>query len=141
MENACVAVVTAVVIDRDDAFADRLSLMLRKELGLKVLAIAGTIEFGVAACACHRPSVLVIDADLSSACGLLILDSLVLASPATVIVLVSGRSPCISCPFTQALQMRIDLRLSKQLPADEMAVAFRETLRCLFAAGKYPPHA
>jgi DNA-binding NarL/FixJ family response regulator len=141
MEDGCVAAVTAVIVDHDDAFADRLSLVLREELGLKVLAIAGTLQSGVAACAWHRPSVLVIDADLSSACGLPILDSLVSASPATVIVMVSNRSPCISCPFTQGTWMRIDLRLSKQLPADEMAVAVRRTLRGLFARGEGQPHA
>ena len=117
MEDARDAVATAVVVDCDDVFADRLSLMLRKELGLKVLAIAGTLESGVVACAWHRPTVLVIDADLSSACGVPILDSLVTASPATVIVMVSGRSPFISCPFTREPRFHIDLRVSKQLPA------------------------
>ena len=129
MEETRNPVVTAVVVDRDDTFADRLSLLLRKELGLKVLAIAGTLEAGVAACACHRPSLVVIDADLSAACGLPILESLVTSSPATAIVMVSGRSPCTTCPFTQGPQMQIDLRLPKDLPADELAAALRRMLQ------------
>jgi DNA-binding NarL/FixJ family response regulator len=141
MEATRDPVVTAVVVDYEDSFADRLSLMLRKELGLKVLAIAGTLEAGVAACAWHRPSLLVIDADLSSACGLPIVNSLVISSPATAIVMVSGRSPCISCPFTQGPEMRIDLRLPKDLPADEMTAALRRTLLGLGATGKASRHA
>ena len=135
MEVAHDPVVTAVVVDRDDTFADRLSLLLRKELGLKVLAIAGTLEAGVAACACHRPSLVVIDADLSAACGLPILESLVISSPATAIVMVSGRSPCTTCPFTQGPHMQIDLRLSKDQPAEEMTAALRRTLQDLGTVG------
>ena len=135
MEETRDPVVTAVVVDRDDTFADRLSLLLRKELGLKVLAIAGTLEAGVAACACHRPSLVVIDADLSAACGLPILESLVISSPATKIVMVSGRSPCTTCPFTQGPQMQIDLRLPKDLPADEMTAALRRTLQAFGTVG------
>jgi DNA-binding NarL/FixJ family response regulator len=142
MEATHGGVVTAVVVDREDAFADRLSLLLRKELGLKVLAIAGTLEAGVAACASHRPGLLVIDADLSSTCGLPILDSLAISSPTTAIVLVSGRSPCISCPFTLRPEIRIDVRLSKDLPQDELTKAVRRGLAGLGAAGrKGSPHA
>lgn len=134
------AAVTAVVVVREDTFADTLSLMLRKELGLKVLAIAGTIESGVAACACHRPSLLVIDTDLSSTCGLPILSTLVISSPATAVVMVSSHS-CLSCPFTRGPQMQIDLRLSKGLPQDELLVTLRHTMKHLLAAGQITPHA
>jgi DNA-binding NarL/FixJ family response regulator len=141
MEASPGPVGTAVVVDCEDSFADRLSLMLRKELGLQVLAIAGTLEAGVAACACHQPSLLVIDADLATTCGLPILNSLVISSPATTIVMVSGRSPCIACPFTRGPQIQVDLRLSKHLPADEMTAALRRLLQGLCGAGQGSPHA
>jgi len=141
MEDTCDAAVTAVLVDRDDTFADSLSRMLRKELGLKVLAIAGTIEEGAVACDWHRPSLLVIDADLSLACGLPILESLATSSPTTAVVMVAGHSPCLSCPFTTVPQIKIDLRLSKDLPRDELMAAFRHKLKRLGASRKGSPHA
>lgn len=140
MANTFDAVVTAVVVDSDDTLADTLSLVLRKELGLRVLAIAGTIESGVAACAWHRPSLLVLDTDLSSACGLPILSTLAISSPATAVVMVSQRS-CLSCPFTGGPQMQIDLRLSKALPRDELLATLRDKVKRLIAAGQVRPHA
>lgn len=133
--------VTAVVVDSEDTFADTLSLVLRKELGLRVLAIAGTIESGVAACACHLPSLLVLDTDLSSACGLQVLSTLAICSPATAVVMVSRQSACLSCPFTRGPQMQIDLRLSKDLPRDELTAALRYQVGRLIAPRKVLPHA
>jgi DNA-binding NarL/FixJ family response regulator len=141
MTHTLDAAFTAVVVDSDDTFADTLSLMLRQELGLRVLAIAGTIESGVAACACHQPSLLVLDTDLSSACGLPILSTLAISSPATAVVMVSRRSPCLVCPFARGPQMQIDLRVSKDLPRDELTATLRHKVKRLIAARKVTPHA
>ena len=140
MEVTREPVLTAVIVDWDHAFADRLSLMLRRGLGLKVLALAATLAAGVAACVFHRPSLAVIDADLSTTCGLPILDTLVISSPATAIVLLSGRSPCTTCPFTHGLRMWIDCRLSKDLTGDEMTAALQSMLQGL-ASRQGSPHA
>jgi DNA-binding NarL/FixJ family response regulator len=136
--DSCDGAVTAVLVDCDDAIADKLSRMLRSELGVRVLAIAGTIEAGVAACVWHRPSLLFIDTDLRSACGLPILDVLATASPATAVFMVSGRSPCISCPFTMGLEMRIAVRLSKDLPSDKLLATVWDALNRIVAFGKQP---
>jgi DNA-binding NarL/FixJ family response regulator len=141
MTHTLDAAFTAVVIDGDDTFADTLSLMLRQELGLRVLAIAGTVESGVAACACHQPSLLVLDTDLLSACGLPILATLAIVSPATAVIMVSRRSPCLECPFTRGPGIPIDLRLSKDLPRDELAATLRNKVKRLMATRTVIPHA
>ncbi len=79
-------------------FLDMLSLVLRMQPNLTVVATARTAYEGVEACVLHRPDVLILDLELPDESGLLVARLLKRAKPSAKVIILSALAKAFECP-------------------------------------------
>jgi DNA-binding NarL/FixJ family response regulator len=123
-----------VVVEDQGLFLELLGAMLNMRGGLRVVATGRTVEEGKAACAKHRPDLLVLDLDLPDGSGLGVAKSLLAIRRNARVVIVSGHASDFVCPSwldknLQAIISKNDTFASLRAELDEMLAMENTTVR------------
>jgi DNA-binding NarL/FixJ family response regulator len=90
--------VTCVLVEDQGLFLELLGGVLAMCCGLRIVASARTVAEGKAACAKHRPALLVLDLDLPDGSGLEVAQVLLETRPDALVIIVSGYASDFVCP-------------------------------------------
>ncbi|MBP2385740.1 response regulator [Paeniglutamicibacter kerguelensis] len=118
-----IAVSRIVVIDDHATFADLLSGALNREVDLRCIGTANTLEAGVALCIKDEPDLVVIDYRLPDGDGLQGAERILRALPSMRIVMLTGD------PTSQAMQRAASLGVCGFLPKDGALSILLDVLR------------
>ena len=89
---------SCVLVEDQTLFLDLLSQILQMQPGLKIVARAGTVARGLAACKIHKPDVLILDLELPDGEGLEVARALVRWNPDAKVIILSGHASTFFCP-------------------------------------------
>ena len=89
-----------VIVEDHRMVAELVSTMLgvSKDLPIQIVATAGTVAEGIAACEQHRPDLLILDLALPDGRGQAIARALVAINPHAKIIVLSGQASTFVCP-------------------------------------------
>ena len=90
--------VRCVIVEDQSMFLDLLAAMMRIHGGTRIVAQAGDIASGCAACEEHRPDVLILDLGLPDGDGLEVARRFIECHPAGRVIDVSGQASEFICP-------------------------------------------
>ena len=87
-----------LIVEDQLMFLQLLQQLLERQLGLTIIATAGSVRAGQAACRLHRPDLLILDLSLADGDGLPVLASLAQWAPQARAVVLSAQAAGFVCP-------------------------------------------